>query len=123
MNEKEQDSLIKEIDVLVDKYSGQALWRETVRLAVKRNPKIAQDVLLTIRDNKGIREGMIDSKFGESKDKTMRQAMRIPQSVDNLLCIVDPDTFPLNQHEPKKAVNLMVKLHKALPEFFLPERI
>lgn len=123
MNDKEQDSLVKEIDKLVDKYSGPTLWRETVELAVKRNPKIAQDVLLTIRDNKEIRANMLDSKFGVTQDKTMRQTMRIPQTVDDLLCIVDPGNFPMNQHEPKEALSIMVKLHKALPEFFIIERV
>lgn len=123
MNEKEQGELIREIDKLVDKYSGPKLWRETVELAVKRNPKIANDVLLTIRDNKEIKGSMLDGKFGESKDKTMRQTMRIPQLVDDLLCIVDPGSFPMNQHEPKKALNIMVKLHKVLPEFFIVERV
>lgn len=118
-----ENPLIKEIDNLVDKYSGGELWRETVRLAVKRNPKIAQEVLLTIRDNRDIRSSMIDTKFGETKDKTMRQAIRIPQSIDDLLCVVDPESFPLNQHDKSTALKIIVKMHKVLPEFFLPERI
>ena len=118
-----EDSLIKDTDALIDKHSGPTLWRETVELAVKRNPKIAQDVLLTVRDNKEVRKSMLDNKFGLSQDKTMRQTMRIPQSVDDLLCIVDPGNFPMNQHEPKEALSIMVKLHKALPEFFIVERV
>jgi len=118
-----EDSLIKDIDALIDKHTGEELWKETVRLAVKRNPRIAQDVLLTIRDNKEVRASMKDQKYGLSEDKTMRQTMRIPQSVDDLLCIVDPSSFPMNQHKPAEALKIMVKLHKALPEFFIVERV
>jgi len=117
------NTLSKEIDNLINKHSGGELWRETVRLAVKRNPKIAQDVFYTIRDNRFLRETLIDTKYAESKDKTMRQAMRMPQSIDDLLCIVDPEVFPLNQHDKDKATKIIRKLHKVLPEFFIPERI
>lgn len=117
------ESLINEIDELVNKHSGPELWEETVRLAVKRNPQIARDVLLTIKDNKEIRASMFDQKYGESTDKTMRQTMRIPQSVDDLLCIVDPENFPMSKLKHPEGLKVMMKLHKVLPEFFVVDRI
>jgi len=117
-----EDSLINDINDLVDKHTGEELWKNTVHLAVKRNPKIAQEVLLTIRDNREIREtaAALPSK---STNEHMRQTVRIPQSVDDLLCIVDPDSFPMSQHKKDKALKIMTKLHRALPEFFIVDRV
>lgn len=121
--DKKEDTLAKEIDALISKYSGSELWYETVRLAVKRNPRIAQEVSLTIKDNRALREDLTNQKYGLNQTKSMRYATRMPQSVDDLLCVVDPDTFPLNQHDKSKATKILMKMKKVLPEFFIPEAL
>lgn len=127
MQDKRQISneLADAIDKLVTKYSGSQLWEEAVRLAVKANPRIAQDVLLTIRDNKQIRSSLNleYNRDSMTRGKTMQLAIRIPESVDSLLCAVDPATFPLSQHEPHEAKKYVKKLYSVMPEFFLPQSL
>lgn len=114
----EQDSLKKEIAKLVDDKKGPELWREAVRTAVKHNPTIAEEVLLTIRENRELREDLHDQKYGTNKTGSMRMGMRIPFSIEAILATVDPDHWPLsNDNGYKKTLKQM---QKVLPEFFIP---
>lgn len=116
------DTLKEQISKLIDKYSGEKLWNEAVRLAIKTNPTIAKETYSVIQDVKQEREALIDPTFGVSKDKTMRAGIRMPVSLDNILIAVDPDNFPMNQLEIKEQEKVMKKLIKTFPEFAIPQK-
>lgn len=111
--------LKEEISRLINKYDGEKLWREAVKIAIKTNPRIAQETLATIRDIKQERQALVDPTFGVSKGKTMRAGIRMPVSLDNILIAVDPNNFPVNQLELNEQQKVMKKLFKTFPEFTL----
>lgn len=116
------DTLKEQISRLIDKYDGEKLWLESIRMAIRTNPAIARETLSVIRDIKEERKTLVDPVFGVSKDKTMRAGIRMPTSLDNILIAVDPDTFPVNKLEPKEQGKVLKKLIKTFPEFTLAEK-
>lgn len=116
------NTLKQQIGRLIDKYEGETLWLEAVKLAIKTNPTIAKEALLVIRDVKDERSALIDPVFGVSQDKSMRAGLRMPVSLDNILEVVDPENFPINQHEPKHQQKILNKLVKTFPEFALAQK-
>lgn len=111
------NNLQEQISKLIDNYKGTELWLEAVKLAVKTNPKIAQEVLFVIRENRDIRSSLSDTKYAKSTTASMRMGTRVPRSLEDVLMIVDPDTFPINTAKDMK------KFAKAFPEFLIPEKI
>jgi len=109
-----EQTLKDEIGKLVDKYSGPELWKESVYLAVKSNPTIARDVLAIIKDNKETREAL-KSEHGANESGSMRLGMRMPVVVEDILCVVDPENFPIQNG--KHGEKITAKLAKAFPEF------
>lgn len=107
--------LKEQIDKLVDSKSGTELWQEAVTLAIKNNPTIAEEVYLTVRENREMRQGLNDAKYATSKTKTFRQALRYPQSILDVLSLVDPDNFPASNDA--KGEKTIYKMMKAFPEF------
>lgn len=111
-----EQTLKDQISKLVDKYSGPTLWKESVYLAVKSNPTIAKDVLAVIKDNKITRAELLN-EHGANKSGSMRLGMRMPTVVEDILCVVDPDNFPIKNG--KQGEKITAKLAKTFPEFAL----
>jgi hypothetical protein len=111
-----EQTLKDEIGKLIDKYNGEQLWQESVRLAVKSNPKIAQEVLAIIRDNKVTRETLLN-EHGANESGSMRLGLRMPVVVEDILSVVDPDNFPVKNNKHGEVITH--KLAKAFPEFAL----
>lgn len=109
-----EQTLKNEISKLIDKYDGPQLWQESVRLAVKSNPKIAQEVLAIIKDNK-ITRAELNNKHGANESGTMRLGLRMPVVVEDILSVVDPDNFPVKSNKHGEVITH--KLAKAFPEF------
>lgn len=109
-----EQTLKDEIGKLVDKYSGPELWKESVYLAVKSNPTIAKQVLEVIKDNKITRSELIN-EHGANESGSMRLGMRMPVVVEDILCVVDPENFPIQNG--KHGEKITAKLAKAFPEF------
>jgi len=109
-----EQTLKDQIGKLVDKYSGPELWKESVYLAVKSNPTIAKQVLEVIKDNKITRDELIN-EHGANETGSMRLGMRMPVVVEDILCVVDPENFPIQNG--KHGEKITVKLAKAFPEF------
>lgn len=109
-----EQTLKDNISKLIDKYDGPQLWQQSVRLAVKSNPKIAQEVLAIIRDNK-ITRAELNNKYGANKSGTMRLGLRMPIVVEDILSVVDPDNFPVKNNKHGEVITH--KLAKAFPEF------
>ena len=109
-----EDTLKEQVGRLVDKYSGPQLWREAVYLAVKSNPTIAQQVLGVIRDNKITREEL-KNEYATNESESMRLGLRMPVVVEDILCVVDPDNFPIQNG--KQGAKITAKLAKTFPEF------
>ena len=115
------ETLIRKIDKLIDSKSGAELWQESVKLAIKNNPVIANEVYLTVKQNREQREMLDDKKYGTSKTKAFRRALRYPQSVLDILCLVDPDNFPASND--KKGEKTVQRMMKAFPEFTIAESL
>lgn len=111
-----EDTLKDEVGKLVDKYVGPQLWSEAVRLAVKSNSTIGKEVLAIIKDNKKTRDNLIN-EFGVGGTNNMRLGMRIPVVVEDILCVVDPDNFPIKNGKHGEKITL--KLAKTFPEFVI----
>jgi hypothetical protein len=109
-----EETLKDQISKLVDKYSGPELWKESVYLAVKSNPTIATQVLEVIKDNKITREELIN-EHGANESGSMRLGLRMPIVVEDILCVVDPENFPVQNS--KHGEKITAKLAKAFPEF------
>jgi hypothetical protein len=109
-----EQTLKDQIGKLVDKYSGPELWKESVYLAVKSNPTIAKQVLEVIKDNKITRDELIN-EHGANETGSMRLGMRMPIVVEDILCVVDPENFPIQNG--KHGEKITAKLAKAFPEF------
>ena len=109
-----EDTLKEQIGKLVDKYSGPQLWKESVYLAVKSNPTIANQVLEVIKDNKITREELIN-EHGANESGSMRLGLRMPIVVEDILCVVDPENFPVQNG--KHGEKITAKLAKTFPEF------
>jgi hypothetical protein len=109
-----EQTLKDDIGKLIDKYSGPQLWQESVKLAIKSNPKIAQEILAIIRDNK-ITRAELNNQYGANESGTMRLGMRMPVVVEDILSVVDPDNFPVKNNKHGEAITH--KLAKAFPEF------
>jgi hypothetical protein len=109
-----EQTLKDEIGKLIDKYSGPQLWQESVKLAIKSNPKIAQEVLAIIRDNKVTRETLLN-EYGANESGSMRLGLRMPVVVEDILSVVDPDNFPVKNNKHGEVITH--KLAKAFPEF------
>ena len=106
---------------LIDQYSGERLWKETVMLAVKTNPTIAREVDWVIQDNKQTRAELVDQKFATNESNSMRLGLRMPTSVSELLAVVDPESFPYPAGED--GIKVVRKLAKTFPEFTIPEKL
>jgi hypothetical protein len=109
-----EETLKDQISKLVDKYSGPELWKESVYLAVKSNPTIATQVLEVIKDNKITREELTN-EHGANESGSMRLGLRMPVVVEDILCVVDPENFPVQNS--KHGEKITAKLAKAFPEF------
>jgi hypothetical protein len=109
-----ENTLKDQVGKLVDKYSGPALWKEAVHLAVKTNPTIAKDVLAIIKDNKVTRESL-HNEYGANTTQSMRLGLRMPVVVEDILSVVDPDNFPVRNG--KHGEKITAQLAKAFPEF------
>jgi len=109
-----EQTLKDQISKLVDKYSGPELWKQSVYLAVKSNPTIANQVLEVIKDNKITRAELLN-EHGANKSGSMRLGMRMPVVVEDILSVVDPDNFPIQNG--KHGEKITAKLAKAFPEF------
>jgi len=70
------DNLVKSINHLIDKKSGAELWQDAVKLAIKNNPTIAEEVYLTVKQNREERESLHDTKYGLSETKAFRRVLR-----------------------------------------------
>ena len=111
-----ENTLKDEVGKLVDKYSGPALWKEAVYLAVKTNPTIAKDVLAIIKDNK-VTRAELKNKYGANDTQSMRLGLRMPVVVEDILSVVDPDNFPVRNG--KQGEKITAQLAKTFPEFSL----
>ena len=109
-----EQTLKDDIGKLIDKYNGPQLWQESVKLAVKSNPKIAQEVLAIIKDNK-ITRAELNNEHGANESGSMRLGLRMPVVVEDILSVVDPDNFPIKNN--KHGEEITHKLAKAFPEF------
>jgi len=117
------NTLVEEINKLIDKYDGQELWLESVKLAIKTNPTIANEVKLVIKENREIRASLVDKTYATSETKSMRYGYRWPVSIQTVLEVVDPSTFPINQHEIPKQNKIMKKIDQVFAEFRIPEKV
>lgn len=115
-----ENSLKEQISSLIDKYTGEQLWQQSVRLAVKGNPDIAKEVLGVIQDNKVTRAQLFDQKFAANTTDTMRLGLRMPAIVEDILCVVDPENFPVQNG--KHGEKITKKLAKAFPEFAIASK-
>ena len=115
------DNLVKDINHLIDSKSGAELWQDAVKLAIKNNPVIAEEVYLTVKQNREERESLKDAKYGTSQTKAFRRALRYPQSILDILCLVDPDNFPASND--KKGEKTIKRMMKAFPEFTIASTI
>lgn len=109
------NGLKEQIASLIDQYTGIQLWQQSVRLAVKGNPDIAKEVLGVIQDNKKTREELFDQTFATNTTNSMRLGLRMPAIVEDILCVVDPDNFPVQNG--KHGEKITRKLAQAFPEF------
>jgi hypothetical protein len=109
------DSLKDQISSLIDQYTGEQLWQQSIRLAVKGNPDIAKEVLGVIQDNKITRNELLDQAFATNTTNSMRLGLRMPAIVEDILCVVDPYNFPMKNG--KQGTKIAQKLARAFPEF------
>lgn len=117
------NTLVERISKLIDKYTGSELWLESVKLAIKINPTIAEEVSLIIKENREIRQNLIDPKYATSETKSMRYGYRWPTSIQTILEVVDPESFPINQHPIPKQNKIMKQIDKVFGEFRIPEKV